>query len=279
MSPESRINSDGQEQVSYSNAKIQLVVGRHLAGTERAYTTYRGKIDDIGVHFFKRGSNFNNVLFVEDSSGTLESRIEELNNSAKKFRSYRTAYWYMRGIKDSDATKMTQLFDRNPVERFVRMARNDGKDNLSGQLEAYTYGTFDALDNIRRKGYDVRLAAERKRKARGQLIEFEMRGGDVFSWREVARLNLETDKDLAVQIENVISQNPERTRLLAVFGTAHAPIRESFPTVLQQICEVVELNPKSDGAVLLRDIQQGNLSDEEIRQRISRIKKSDQFGK
>lgn len=279
MSQEGSANTDGQpgghEQAYYSNTKIQLVVGSHILDTERAYTTYRGRMIDIGVHFFRRGSNFNNVLLVEDVSGNLESRIEVANDSAKKFRSYRTAYWYMLGFTDAEATKMTQLFERNPAERFLRMGRAAGIGNLSNQQRAWAYGTLDALDNMRRKGFDVQLAVERRSTARKQLIE--VGGEDVFSWRETARVSQERDRELAKQIENLISQHSERTRLLGAFGTAHAPIRESLPTGLQQVCEVEELNPKSDGAVLLRDIQQGNLSDEEIRQRIYEIKKSGQF--
>lgn len=268
MNQESRINSDGQEQVSYSNTKIQLVVGKHIVDTERAYTTYRRRINDIGVHFFRRG--FNNFLFVEDGSGNLESRIQAVNDSAKKFHSYRTAYWHIiQALNDADAMKATQLFDQNPVERFISMGRKGGFGNLPSQQQAWVYGTFAALDSIRYKGFDVQLAAEGKSQARKQLIE--LGGEDVFSWRETARLSQEADKELAMQIENLISQYPERTRLLGVFGITHVPIRESFPISLQQVCEVVQVypdEPKLGHAVLLHDIQKGKLTDEEIEQRL-----------
>lgn len=266
----SAIQPNGREKVSYSNVKIQLVVGSHVSGSEITYAANRRRIDDLGVHFFKRG--FSNFLLMEDASGNLDLNAQAVNDSAKRFRSYRSAYWHvLRGFNESDATKLTQLFEQNPIERFIRSGRVDGLDDIETHQQAYVYGVFAALDSITRKGLNVQLIGEKSSQIRKKYVRLD--GEGISWWREAAKVAHAMDKEFAAQIDSFMSRYPERTRLLGIFGTAHAPIQENLPLGLQQICEIKQLSPgksKSEAIALLHDLQRGELTDGEIEQRLNK---------
>lgn len=272
MSQENRINSDGPENISYSNTKIQLAVGMHYVDTEKAYIANRRRIEDIGIHFFRRG--YKNILFTEGVLGG-GLRFIEINDSAKKFNSYRIAYWHLAwNQKDTDAVEATQLFEQNPVERFVRVGKAAGLNEQEVGMRAFTYSLLAAIDNTKRKGFNVQLAGEMPSVARKELRgSLEALGESASSWRKVALLSQKADRELARQIEGIMSQFPQRTRLLAVFGSMHAPIQENLLPNLRQISEVVQLDPDRQNpelVVLLHDIQKGGLTDEEIEQRVNK---------
>lgn len=262
------VNTPGNpEHISHSNVKILIAAGKHSVDTEGAYANSRKRVEDLGIHFFKRG--FNNILFLEDGFGTLNPLIPKINDAAKRHRSFRVAYWnIVKKFNEVDAKEITSLFDQNPMERFIRVGRTDGLTDDISYIQAFLYGIFVAMDGIVRKGYDLKLASEKSSNSRKQFLQ--IKGGTVSEWRELVQLIHETDIQLASQIGQLALQNSEKTRIMGIVGTAHAPICDNLPPSLKSFCQVVRLDPNDPlDIALLHDIQKGGISDEQITARLN----------
>ena len=275
MTRETHTHSDTHEQFACSNVEIQLLVGKHGASNERDYASSRKRIEDLGLKFFKRG--FTNILFLEDGLGNLNKRIKSINDTAKRHRSFRFAYWnVVRNFDETDSRDLTQLFDQNPVERFVRVGRTDGLDDASSYITAFMYSQYVALDNIGRKGLKVELAAEKRSNARTKF-KTKLDGGELENikwWREITQLADQVDIEIARQISQLASDHPTRARIMGIMGTAHANVHDKLPLELRNDSKVVEMNPGAQVPgfiVLLRDLQTGALTDQELQRRLDNL--------
>ena len=274
MGAENQLFSIGPEQTSYSNIRTQLVVGTHSVSTEKGYIKTRERIEEMGVKFFQRG--FNNFILMEEASGKMFDRRDIFNTAAKDLGSYRTAYWNIgREFSEQDARHLTQLFERKPVERFIHSGRMENIDDSLSAQTAFTYASLAALDNIVRKGYATKLIGEQRSKVRWEVVPPS--GENLRAWKEMAKQGKEMDQELASQMVQLAAQYPSRTRIMGLFGTGHASIRDHLPSQLYEASEVVYLlgNESVDPFVIFfRNIQSGSFTDEQLEEQLSELRKT-----
>lgn len=274
MSNEATIDHDLPEHPTYNDVRIQISPTIHAVSTESGYAKTVKRIEDLGVSFFKKG--FKNFLFLEDGVGIIAPRVEELNDAARRYGSFRMAYLKVVGNYSSDAVaRMTvKNLDQNPVGFNIKGARLEGRPGHEAFVQAFVYGQFAAMDNIVQKGYDLTVVAEKPgdRRKQGSFIGGE---DDTLWWKEFARLNRLDDIDIASQIEQIVFQNPERTRLMAIVGGLHWQIDKHLPENLRHLCETVKLHPEfptPEFITLVQKIQDGRLTDAQIEEMAKQVK-------
>ncbi|MDO8452670.1 MAG: hypothetical protein Q7S79_02870 [bacterium] len=277
MSNEATIDHDLPEHPTYNDVRIQVLPTIHAVSTESGYAKTVKRIEDLGVSFFKKG--FNNFFFLEDGVGIIAPRVEELNDAARRYGSFRMAYLRVVGggmyRNDAFARMTAKKLDQNPVGFNIKSTRLEGRPDHEAYVRAFVYGQFAAMDNIVQKGYDLTVVAEKPADDR-RKEELSMGGEDAtLWWKEFARLSRLADINIASQIEQIVFQNPERTRLMAIVGYFHLQIEKHLPENLRHLCETVKLHPEfptPEVVTFFQKIQDGRLTDTQIEEMAKQVK-------
>ncbi len=258
------------ENITVNNVQIHISLARHAIRDQKTYIAVRGGIEKIGENFFQRG--YNNLFFIEDAIGTFSGNIDKLKSIGKNDRSYRSAFLKtLYDTSDKDTPGFVRLLDGDTIAGFKKMG-------IADAVTPFTYSQFAALDNLIRKGYQINLRAEvATPETQGEVIPPSTT--DPYQrakwWRDEAQRAQLVDINLASQlVELVKKEGQSRARILAIFGGAHSDVAANFPEEIRNITRTTDLTPDArthPAAQLLKDIQRGNLSSEEIINRVNAI--------